>query len=199
MHRLLFPDLERDPCLPFKSKNKHIEVLRRKQHGDKLGSAFNHFASRKHVLHQVCQIWSSRAVFVFFPCSKSRDLQSEHGFRASSFKNIRKKLDLSYFLRPKYWKKTGKWNDIGRMLVPKALNRSKKMRKAGADNFPNSSAWKTQTKPEQIKTNSRIFLVVLRISDNQGSGKPGFPVFTKNLSEIPVSSPLPPYPPGIFG
>ena len=36
--------------------------------------------------HQVGQIWSHRAV-IFFPCSKSRDLGPEHGFRACSFKN----------------------------------------------------------------------------------------------------------------
>ena len=32
-----------------------------------------------------------------FPCSKSRDLQSEHGFKACSFKNIREKLDFHTF------------------------------------------------------------------------------------------------------
>ena len=46
--------------------------------------------------HQVGQIWSYRAV-IFFPCSKSRDLQSEHGFRACSFENIRDKLDFHTF------------------------------------------------------------------------------------------------------
>ena len=30
----------------------------------------------------------------FFPCSKSRDLGPEHGFRACSFKNKGKKLDF---------------------------------------------------------------------------------------------------------
>ena len=43
--------------------------------------------------HQVGQIWSYRAV-IFFPCSKSRDLGPEHGFRACSFKNEREKLDV---------------------------------------------------------------------------------------------------------
>ena len=43
--------------------------------------------------HQVGQIWSYRAV-IFFPCSKSRDLGPEHGFRACSFKNKGKKLDF---------------------------------------------------------------------------------------------------------
>ena len=33
----------------------------------------------------------------FFPCSKSRDLGPEHGFRACSFKNKRKKLDFDIF------------------------------------------------------------------------------------------------------
>ena len=30
-------------------------------------------------------------------CAESRDLQSEHGFRACSFKNIRSKLDFHTF------------------------------------------------------------------------------------------------------
>ena len=33
----------------------------------------------------------------FFPCSKSRDLGPEHGFRACSFKNKRKQLDFHIF------------------------------------------------------------------------------------------------------
>ena len=89
--------------------------------------------------HQVGQIWSYRAV-IFFPCSKSRDLQSEHGFRACSFENIRKKLDVHTFCDQKTEKATETWNELGRILVPRALNRSKKMRKTGADNFPKSSA-----------------------------------------------------------
>ena len=43
--------------------------------------------------HQVDQIWSYRAV-IFFPCSKSRDLGPEHGFRTCSFKNKGKTLDF---------------------------------------------------------------------------------------------------------
>ena len=46
--------------------------------------------------HQVGQIWSYRAV-IFLPCSKSRDLGPEHGFRACSFKNKEKKLDYHMF------------------------------------------------------------------------------------------------------
>merc|ERR1712139_178516 len=46
--------------------------------------------------HQVGQIWSYRAV-IFFPCSKSRDLGPEHGFRACSFKNKGKKSDFRIF------------------------------------------------------------------------------------------------------
>ena len=54
--------------------------------------------------HQVGQIWSYRAV-IFFPCSKSRDLQSEHGFRACSFKNKGNKLDFHTFSDQKAEKK----------------------------------------------------------------------------------------------
>ena len=46
--------------------------------------------------HQVGQIWSYRAV-IFFPCSKSRDLGPEHGFRACSFKNKREMLGFHFF------------------------------------------------------------------------------------------------------
>ena len=73
-------------------------------------------------------------------CAESRDLQSGHGFRACSFKNKRKKLDFHTFCDQPTEKKTEKWNEIGRILVPGALNLSKKMWKTGADNFPKSSA-----------------------------------------------------------
>ena len=63
--------------------------------------------------HQVGQIWSYRAV-IFFPCSKSRDLGPEHGFRACSFKNKGKKLDFHVFGGHKMKKKTKKNEKVGR-------------------------------------------------------------------------------------
>ncbi len=83
--------------------------------------------------HQVGQIWSYRAV-IFFPCSKSRDLGPEHGFRACSFKNKEKKLDFHIFGVKTNFKKI---DDIGKMLVSRALDCTKTIRKAGADIFAN--------------------------------------------------------------
>ena len=57
--------------------------------------------------HQVGQIWSYRAV-IFFPCSKSRDLGPEHGFRACSFKNKGNKLDFHILGVKQNKKKSGK-------------------------------------------------------------------------------------------
>ena len=90
--------------------------------------------------HQVGQIWSYRAV-IFFPCSKSRDLGPEHGFRACSFKNKGGQSDCHVFgvhKRKKTKTKTKKWDEIGQMLVSGALDDTKKMRKAGADIFAKS-------------------------------------------------------------
>ena len=112
-------------------------------------------------------------------CPESRDLGPGHGFRACSFENIREKLDFHTFCAPNSWKKTEKRDELGRIVVTGALNRSQKMRKAGADNFPKSSAWKTRKNTWKIKQIPGFFHVLLRISDNQGSGKPGLPVFTK--------------------
>ena len=91
--------------------------------------------------HQVGQIWSYRAV-IFFPCSKSRDLQSGHGFRACSLKNKGEKLDFHIFGGHKTNKIKEKFDEIGQILIPRALNDTKKIRKAGADIFANSGAAK---------------------------------------------------------
>ena len=72
-------------------------------------------------------------------CAESQDLGPEHGFRACTFEDINKKLDCHTFWINKV-KKTEQWDELGRILVPRALNRSKTMRKAGAVNFPKSSA-----------------------------------------------------------
>ena len=91
--------------------------------------------------HQVGQIWSYRAV-IFFPCSKSRDLGPEHGFRACSFKNKGKKSDFHIYGGQKTNTIREKLNEIGQILVPRALNDTKKIRKAGADIFANFGAEK---------------------------------------------------------
>ena len=77
-------------------------------------------------------------------CAESRDLQSEHGFRACSFKNKGNKLDFHILGVKKPTKKTKKWNEIGQMLVSGALDDTKKMRKAGADIFAKSGLEKTR-------------------------------------------------------
>ena len=97
--------------------------------------------------HQVGQIWSYRAV-IFFPCSKSRDLGPEHGFRACSFKNKGKKSDFHIFGGQKTNKIRGKLNEIGQILVPRALNDTKKIRKAGADIFANVGTEKPWNYPK---------------------------------------------------
>ena len=93
--------------------------------------------------HQVGQIWSYQAVF-FLPCSKSRDLGPEHGFRACSFKNKGKQMDFHIFGVKKTKRNWNKNDEICEMLVSGALDDTKKMRKAGADIFAKS-------RPEQIK------------------------------------------------
>ena len=84
----------------------------------------------------------------FFPCSKSRDLGPEHGFRACSFKNKGQKSDFHIFGGQKTNKIREKLNEIGQILVPRALNDTKKIRKAGADIFTNSGAEKTWIDPK---------------------------------------------------
>ena len=56
----------------------------------------NHKKSRPCFVTKSVRFGRTELLF-FFPCSKSRDLQSEHGFRACSFKNIREKLDFHTF------------------------------------------------------------------------------------------------------
>ena len=88
--------------------------------------------------HQVGQIWSYRAV-IFFPCSKSRDLGPEHGFRACSFKNKGKKLDFHIFgVKQKNKKQVDNLDEIGQMLVSRALDWTKKIRKTATDIFAKS-------------------------------------------------------------
>ena len=74
----------------------------------------------------------------FFPCSKSRDLGPEHGFRACSFKNKGKKLDFHILGVNKNKKKVENLDEIGQMLVSRALDRTKKIRKIAADIFAKS-------------------------------------------------------------
>ena len=85
--------------------------------------------------HQVGQIWSYRAVFFF---SKSRDLGPEHGFRACSFENKGKKLHFHIFGVKVQKKKVENLDEIGQMLVSRALDRTKKIRKIAADIFAKS-------------------------------------------------------------
>ena len=105
--------------------------------------------------HQVGQIWSYRAV-IFFPCSKSRDLDPEHGFKACPFKNKGKKLDFHIFGGKKTNKIRETLNEIGQMLVSRALDRTKKMRKTAADIFANSGPGK-RLKKKKLKKISRLF------------------------------------------
>ena len=87
--------------------------------------------------HQVGQIWSYRAV-IFFSCSKSRDLGPGHGFRACSFKNKGKKSKFHIFGGQKTNKIRETLNEIGQMLVSRALDDTKTIGKVGADIFAKS-------------------------------------------------------------
>ena len=69
-----------------------------------------------------------------------RELESGHGLRAGCLKKKGKVLDCHTFGVKKKKKKTDNLDEIGRKLRPRALNRSKKMQKAGANSFPKSSA-----------------------------------------------------------
>ena len=74
-------------------------------------------------------------------CAESRDLGPEHGFRACSFKNKRKKSDFHTFgvkQTKTLERKLKTIDEIGQMLVSGALDDTKKMRKAGADIFAKS-------------------------------------------------------------
>ena len=83
-----------------------------------------------------------------FPCSKSRDLGPGHGFRAWSFKNKGKKSDFRIRGGQMTNKIRDKLNEIGQILVPRALNDTKKIRKAGADIFANFGAEKPWIYPK---------------------------------------------------
>ena len=74
----------------------------------------------------------------FFPCSKSRDLGPEHGFRACSFKNKGKQLDFHILGLKTTKQKVEHLDEIGQMLVSRALDRTKKIRKIAADIFAKS-------------------------------------------------------------
>ena len=63
-------------------------------------------------------------------CAESRDLEFGYGFRACSFKNKGKKSYFHIFGGQK----------TNKSLVPRALNDTKKIRKAGADIFANFGA-----------------------------------------------------------
>ena len=65
-------------------------------------------------------------------------LQSVHGFRACSLKDKRKQLDfifLGFKKRTKNETKMKNLHDIGQIVASRALDDTKKMRKAGADIF----------------------------------------------------------------
>ena len=120
----------------------------------------------------------------FFGCGESRGLGPEHGFKACSFKNKRKKL---YFhekvgfwgvKKPKSWicggqktnKKTKTWNEICQLLVSRALDDTKTIGKVGADIFAKSGP----EKPKKSEKNQNV----LR----------DFPRFSRGFSLKPLNS-----------
>ena len=112
-----------------------------------------------------------------FPCSKSRDLGPEHGFRACSLKNKGKKLD--FHEKVGFWgvKKPKKNEKVERNRSNVGLRSSRwyqNDREGRRGYFRKIWAWKTSKKSKQIKIFSGIFHV--------------FPVdFAKNLW-IPVQT-----------
>ena len=97
----------------------------------------NHKKSRPCFVTKSVRFGRTELLF-FFPCSKSRDLGPEHGFRACSFKNKGKKSDFHILGVQKTNNIREKLDEIGQILVPRALNDTKKIRKAGADIFAKS-------------------------------------------------------------
>ena len=63
-----------------------------------------------------------QSCYFVFPCSKSRDLGPEHGFRACSLKNKGKQLDFHIFGVKKNKKQVDNLDEIGQMLVSRALD-----------------------------------------------------------------------------
>ena len=97
--------------------------------------------------------WSDLVVqsCFFFPCSKSRDIGPEHGFRACSFKNKGKKLDFHISGVKKTKKKVDNLDEFGQVLVSRALDRTKKIRKIAADIFAKSGLEKPGKKRKTKK------------------------------------------------
>ena len=93
------------------------------------------------LFHQVGQIWFGE-VSICRICAESRDLQSGHGFRACSFKTKGNMPDFHTVWGEQTKQKRKTIDEIGRMLVPGALNDTKKIRKASADIFAKSGAEK---------------------------------------------------------
>ena len=75
-------------------------------------------------------------------CAESRDLQSGHGFRACSLKDKGKQLDFHIFGVNQNKTKRTKNDEIGQMLVSRALDDTKTVGKAGADISANFGAGK---------------------------------------------------------
>ena len=70
-------------------------------------------------------------------CADSRDLQSEHGFRACSFKSKGKKLEFHTFGGETNATKSEKVERNRSIVGPGARNDTKAIRKASADIFSN--------------------------------------------------------------
>ena len=87
-----------------------------------------------------------------------RDLGPEHGFRASSFENKGKSWIFIFVgIRIKKKMKKNKWHEISQMLVSRALDDTKNMRKAGADIFAKSGPEKPHTNQENNQKQSPGF------------------------------------------
>ena len=132
--------------------------------------------SRKHVFLPSRSGLVVQSCFCFFPCSKSRDLGPEHGFRAFSFKNKRKKLD--FHENVKFWgvKKAKKNEKVERNWSKFGLR---------------SSRW-YQKDPEGRRGYFRKIWASTKIGKNQNVLR-DFPCFFRGLSnknrEFPYKRP----------
>ena len=80
-------------------------------------------------------------------------------------------MDVSYFRSWKNENKTGQFDELGQILVSRALDDTKTIGKVGADIFANFGAEKPWTKPEQIKRFSGMFPIYYGLARNSANSR----------------------------
>ena len=112
--------------------------------------------------HQVGQIRVGE-LSIGLSCSKSRDLQSEHGFRACSFKNKGKNLDVHTF-GSQQTKTNGTIERNRSNFGPLSSRWYQNDREGRREYFRKIWAWKTSTKTWKNRLFSGLFHIVSSFS-----------------------------------